>query len=102
LVKSALKRELRREAGENRLAAAPNWGMLGRMRYVIAAILIAAGALLIYSGQRRSGSIAGMAERTRKEIADAFDGRTRQPNYIVYYTGGALLIAGGAWFALRK
>jgi hypothetical protein len=76
--------------------------MLGGMKYVIAAILIAAGAFLLFSGHRRSGSIAGMAERTGKEIADAFDGRIRHPHYLVYYTGGALLIAGGAWFALRK
>jgi len=45
--------------------------MLGRMKYVIAAILIAAGACLIYGGHRRSGSIAGIAERTSKDIADA-------------------------------
>jgi hypothetical protein len=75
--------------------------MLGRMKYVIAAILIAAGACLIYGGHRRSGSIAGIAERTSKDIADAFDGRIRHPNYVVYYTGGGLLIAVGAWVALR-
>jgi hypothetical protein len=75
--------------------------MLGSMRNVIAALLIIAGACLIYGGHRRAGSIAGIAERTSKDIADAFDGRIRHPNYIVYFTGGGLLIAVGAWVALR-
>ena len=71
------------------------------MKYVIAALLIAAGACLIYRGHRRADSIKGIAERTGKEIADAFDGRIRHPHYIVYYTGGVGLIAFGAWVALR-
>jgi LPXTG-motif cell wall-anchored protein len=76
--------------------------MLGGMKYLIAAILIAAGAYLIDYGHRRADSIAGIAEKTGKDIANAFDGRTRQPDHLYYYVGGGALIAGGAWVALRK
>jgi len=72
------------------------------MKYVIAALLIIAGAYLIYCGHRRAGSIEGIAERTGKDIANAFDGRIRHPHYIVYYTGGGGLIAVGVWVVLRK
>lgn len=72
------------------------------MKYIIAAILLVVGAALIYHGHRRSGSIRGLAERTGKDIANAFDGRTRQPDYLYYYAGGGALIAAGAWVALRK
>jgi hypothetical protein len=76
--------------------------MLNPMKYVIAAVFIAAGAYLIYCGHCRAGSIAGFAERTGKNIADVFDGRIRNSHYIVYYTSGCGLIAAGAWVALHK
>ena len=72
------------------------------MRYIIAVVIIAVGAGLIYHGHRRAGSIAGFAEKTGKDIANAFDGRTRQPDHVYYYVGGGALIAAGAWVALRK
>jgi hypothetical protein len=75
--------------------------MLGAMKQLVAAILIAAGAYLIYCGHRRAGSIAGIAEKTGKEFADVFDGRIRHPNYVAYYVGGGALILGGALVALR-
>jgi len=86
----------------NWLAAAAGSEMLAGMKYLVAALLIAAGAYLIYCGHRRADSVAGVVEKTRKDIADAFDGRIRHPNYIVYYTGGGVLIAAGAWVAVRK
>jgi hypothetical protein len=76
--------------------------MLGNMKPIIAAVLIIVGAGLIYQGHRRDGSIRGLAERTGKDIANAFDGRTRQPDYLYYYTGGGVLIVAGAWVALRR
>ena len=72
------------------------------MKYLVAAILIAAGAYLISYGHRRADSIAGIAEKTGKDIANAFDGRTRQPDHLYYYVGGGVLIVAGAWVALRK
>jgi hypothetical protein len=72
------------------------------MKYIIAAVLIVVGAGLIYHGHRRSDSIRGFAERTGKDIANAFDGRTRQAEYLYYYAGGGVLIAAGVWVALRK
>jgi len=71
------------------------------MKYIIATVLIAAGAVLIYHGHRRGDSIAGLAEKTGKDIANAFDGRNRQPDHVYYYVGGGVLIVAGAWFALR-
>jgi hypothetical protein len=76
--------------------------MLGAMKYLIALALIAAGSYLIYYGHRRADSMAGLAERTGKDIANAFDGQTRTPKYVHYYVGGGALIAAGAVVALYK
>lgn len=76
--------------------------MLSGMKHLIAAVLIVAGAWLIYSGHRRANSIAGIAEKTGKDIADVFDSRIRHPDYAAYYAGGAVLIVAGALIALRK
>lgn len=89
-------------AGKIRLAVEAAREMLNNMKYIIAIVLIAVGAGLIYHGHRRADSIVGLAEKTGKDIANAFDGRTRKPNYISYYIGGGALIAAGAWIALRK
>jgi hypothetical protein len=83
------------------LAAGPLGRMLGAMKLLVAVILIAAGAYLIYCGHRRADSIAGIAEKTGKDIADVFDGGIRRPNYIAYYAGGGALMVCGALVALR-
>ena len=71
------------------------------LRYLAAAALIVAGAWLIHLGHRRAFSAAGVVEKTRKDIANVFDGRDRRPGYVYDYAGGGILILGGAWFALR-
>jgi hypothetical protein len=72
------------------------------MKYLIAFILIAVGGYLIYLGYRRAESVAGIAERTGKDIANAFDGKTRQPGHLYYYAGGGALILAGAFVAVRR
>jgi LPXTG-motif cell wall-anchored protein len=72
------------------------------MKYVIGAVLIAVGGYLIYLGNRRADSIAGIAEKTGKDIANAFDGKTRTGQSTYYYIGGGVLIAAGAFVALKK
>lgn len=72
------------------------------MKYLIAAMLITVGTYLIYCGHRRAGSLAGVAEKTGKDIADVFDGRIRHPNYVGYYIAGGVLVLAGACVALRK
>ena len=71
------------------------------MKLLVAAVLITAGAFLIYCGHRRADSIAGIAEKAGKDVADVFDGRIRHPNYVVYYVGGGALVVVGALVALR-
>ncbi len=72
------------------------------MKYLMAFGLIAAGGYLLYVGHRRAESVAGIAERTGKDIANAFDGKTRQPEHLYYYAGGGALIVAGAFVALRR
>lgn len=65
-------------------------------------VLIALGAVVIYFGHRRAESVAGVSAKVGKEVANAFDGKARQPEYIWYYAGGGVLIAAGLFMALRK
>jgi hypothetical protein len=76
--------------------------MIGGMKYLVAAVLVAAGAYLIYYGHRQASSIGGAAAKTGKEIANAFDGKSRQPQYVYYYAGGGALIVVGAAVGLMK
>lgn len=72
------------------------------MKYVIAVLLVAIGGYLVYLGNRRADSVAGIAEKAGKDIANAFDGKARQGEHVYYYVGGGVLIVAGIFTALRK
>lgn len=72
------------------------------MKYVLAALLVAIGGYLIYLGNRRADSVAGIAEKAGKDIANAFDGKSRQGEHVYYYVGGGAMIVAGVFTALRK
>ena len=65
-------------------------------------VLIALGAVAIYVGHNRAGSVAGVSDKVGTQVANAFDGKARQPEYIWYYAGGGVLIGAGLFMALRK
>ena len=73
------------------------------MKYLIAVLLIALGGFLIYAGCRRARSVSGIAGRTGREIANAFDGKLRVGQHVYYYAGGgALILAGAATLLARR
>ena len=69
---------------------------------VISIVLIALGALTIYVGHNRADSVAGVSDKVGAQVANAFDGKARQPDYMWYYVGGGVLIAAGVFMAVRK
>ncbi len=76
--------------------------LLAAMKHLLAIVLIVIGGYLIYLGHRRAESVAGIAEKAGKDIANAFDGKTREGQHVYYYVGGGLLILAGAVVALKK
>lgn len=72
------------------------------MKILVAIALIAAGALLLYQGEKRRNSLAGAAESFGKDVASAFDGKARAPEHTWYFAGGGALIVVGLVVALRR
>lgn len=71
-------------------------------KYILALVLIGVGGYLVYTGNQKKESLAGGADKVGTEVANALDGKARQPDYVWYYVGGGVLILGGAVVALRK
>ena len=72
------------------------------MKILLALVLIAAGALLLYQGDKRRNSLAGAAETFGKDVASALDGKARAPEHLWYFAGGGALILVGLMVALRR
>lgn len=71
-------------------------------KFVIALLFIVLGVIVIGIGHRRSESIAGISESVGSKIANAWDGKGRQPDHVWYYVGGGVLILAGVTVGLRK
>ena len=53
-------------------------------------------------GTRREDSVVGVSDSVGASVANAFDGKARQPEHVWYYVGGAALIVAGLVVATRK
>ena len=71
-------------------------------KLIVALLLIVLGIIVIVTGQRRSESIAGISESVGAKVANAWDGKGRQPDHVWYYVGGGVLILAGVMVGLRK
>jgi len=71
-------------------------------RFVLPALFITAGLLFIFVGQRRSESVVGVSDSVGTQVANAWDGKARQPKHVMYYAAGAALIAIGAVLVWRS
>jgi len=71
-------------------------------KIVLSLLLIIGGIVVIVFGTRREDSVAGVAESVGTDIANAVDGKARQPDHVWYYVGGGALILGGIVVATRK
>ena len=65
-------------------------------------LLLVLGVIVIVAGQRRSDSVTGVADTMGAKIANAWDGKARQPDHVWYYIGGGALIVAGLALALRN
>jgi hypothetical protein len=71
-------------------------------KLILPLLLIACGIFIIIQGTRREDSVVGVSEAIGTSVANAWDGKARQPDHIWYYVGGGALILAGAGLALRK
>ncbi len=71
-------------------------------KFILPLILIVAGVLVIVMGTRREDSVAGRSESVTTSVANAFDGKARQPQHVWFYVGGGVLIVAGLASAMRK
>ncbi len=69
---------------------------------LISLCLIIVGILAVMQGTRRDGSIVGVTDSVGTSVANAWDGKERQPEHFWYYIGGGLLILAGIVTAVRK
>lgn len=60
------------------------------------------GILLFVIGARREDSVEGVADAVGTSVANAWDGKARQPGYVWYYVGGGVLVAAGLFGLIRK
>lgn len=70
-------------------------------RFVLPGVFIAAGIAFFVLGYSRSESVVGVADRVGTKVANAWDGRMRQPKQVMYYAAGAALLAIGAVLVRR-
>jgi len=70
-------------------------------KLIVALGLIVLGAIVIVTGHRRSESVVGISESVGAKIANAWDGKGRQPDHVWYYIGGGVLILAGIAAGLR-
>lgn len=71
-------------------------------KIVLSLLLLIGGVVVIVMGTRREDSVAGVSDRVGTSVANAFDGKARQPEHVWYYVGGAALIIAGLVVATRK
>ena len=74
-------------------------------RFVMPAVFVAVGLAFFVLGYRRAGSVVGAADRVGTNVANAWDGRMRQPTQVMYYATGTALCAIAAvlvWRSGRK
>lgn len=71
-------------------------------KMLVPAFLILVGLVLLAFGHRRAESVAGRSESLGAAVANAWDGKARQPDHVWYYGGGGALILIGAALALRR
>jgi uncharacterized membrane protein len=71
-------------------------------KLILSLIFIVAGIIVIVLGTRREDSIVGVSDSVGTSVANAWDGKTRQPEHVWYYVGGGVLILAGVVTALRK
>lgn len=69
---------------------------------LLAVVLIAAGGLLLYFGNKRKESLAGAAQTVGHDIATAVDGKSRVTDHTLYFVGGGALILAGIVVGLRR
>lgn len=73
------------------------------MRTILAIVLLAAGAFLIYTGYRRADSVLGETKTLIVKAQDSIDGKYRTAAPVWYYvSGAACLVAGGLLLIRRK
>ena len=71
-------------------------------KFILPLVLIVLGILLISSGRKRADSVEGVSNSVTAKIANAWDGKDRQPEHIWYYVGGGALILTGLAVAVKK
>lgn len=71
-------------------------------KIVLSLLLLIGGVVLIVMGSRREDSVVGVSDSIGTSVANAWDGKARQPEHIWYYVGGGALILGGLVVAIRK
>ena len=71
-------------------------------KFIFPVVLITLGVLVIIGGRQRVDSIEGVSDTVGAKIANAWDGKGRQPDHIWYYIGGGALILAGLALARRK
>lgn len=71
-------------------------------KLAFSSLLIGLGIVIIVMGHRRENSIAGVSDSVGTSLANTWDGKARQPEYLWYYVGGGTLILAGIVTALRK
>ncbi|MCW5547381.1 MAG: hypothetical protein KIT44_00285 [Opitutaceae bacterium] len=69
---------------------------------VFACLLIVLGLIIIILGARREDSVVGLSDAVGTTLANAWDGKVRQPGYVWYYVGGGGLMLAGAVLLLRR
>jgi len=73
------------------------------MKPLLAIVLLAAGAFLIYTGHRRANSLLGETKSVLVNVQDSIDGKYRTAAHVWYYAGGAAcLVVGGLLLIRRK
>lgn len=72
------------------------------MKNIVAVLLIIGGLWLLYAGNQRRESVAGVSATVGAKIAAKFDGEPRVPAHTWYMVGGGLLVLVGAAMVLRK
>lgn len=72
------------------------------VKFLLAVVLIAGGAVLFFQGVNRKDSLVGRASDAGTKIANSLDGGARTPRHVVYMVAGGLLVVVGIGIATRR